>query len=144
MKILGAKYSCVVGSQLEALGVLGSKTWRKQTPIFFEKKCGSVFFNFLIQALLRPQITGGQRKLGSSLIWGAQRPREVYIWIFLNLLITVIRNLTRVLLKTCCLKRKIRRVPPLERKPAEFLKACQKVLEWIPVDFYLLLDNKSI
>ena len=44
------------GSQFEALGVLGSKSWRKQTLIFFQKKLGSVFYNFLIRALLRPQI----------------------------------------------------------------------------------------
>ena len=56
MKILRAKYSRIVGSQFEALGVLGSKSWRKQTYIFFWKKWGSVFFMFLIWALLRPQI----------------------------------------------------------------------------------------
>ena len=50
------KYSRAVGSRFEALGVLGSKSWRKQTLIFFQKKWGSVFFNFLIRALLRPQI----------------------------------------------------------------------------------------
>ena len=50
------KYSGTVGLQFEALGVLGSKSCRKQTLIFFGKKWGSVFFNFLIQALLRPQI----------------------------------------------------------------------------------------
>ena len=37
------------------------KIWRKQTPTFFktknqEKKWGYIFFNFLIWALLRPQI----------------------------------------------------------------------------------------
>ena len=30
------------------------KNWRKQTLIFFQKKLGSVFFNFLIWALWRP------------------------------------------------------------------------------------------
>jgi len=56
MKILRVKYSRAVGSRFEALGVLGSKSWRKQTPIFFQKKWGSVLFNFFIRALLRPQI----------------------------------------------------------------------------------------
>ena len=31
------KYSCAVGLKFEALGVLGSKSYRKQTPIFFKK-----------------------------------------------------------------------------------------------------------
>ena len=53
---LRMKYSRAVGSQFEALGVLGSKSWRKQTLIFFQKKWGSVFYNFLIRALLRPKI----------------------------------------------------------------------------------------
>ena len=56
MKILRVKKSRKFGSRFEALGVLGSKSWRKQTPIFFQKKWGSVFYNFLIRALLRPQI----------------------------------------------------------------------------------------
>ena len=55
-KKLCVKYARVVWLQFEAIGVLGSKSWRKQTHIFFEKKLGSVFFNFLIWALLRPQI----------------------------------------------------------------------------------------
>ena len=38
MKILCVKYSRAIESQFEALGVLKSKSWRKQTPIFFEKK----------------------------------------------------------------------------------------------------------
>ena len=37
-KKLCVKYARVVGSQFEALGVLRSKSCRKQTPIFFEKK----------------------------------------------------------------------------------------------------------
>ena len=56
MKILRAKYLRIVRSQFEALGVLWSKSWRKQTSIFFQKTWGSVFYNFLIRALLRPQI----------------------------------------------------------------------------------------
>ena len=56
MKILHVKKSRKFGSRFEALGVLGSKSCRKQTPIIFQKKWGSVFFNFLIRALLRPQI----------------------------------------------------------------------------------------
>ena len=40
MKILRAKYLPAVGLQFEALGVLGSKTWRKQTLIFFQKNGG--------------------------------------------------------------------------------------------------------
>ena len=46
MKILRAKYSRIVGSQLEALGVLGSKTWGKQTPTFI-KKNGGLFSSIL-------------------------------------------------------------------------------------------------
>ena len=38
---LHEKYSCAVGSQFEAIGMLGSKSWRKQTPIFF--KNGGLF-----------------------------------------------------------------------------------------------------
>ena len=56
MKILCMKKSRKFGSRFEALGVLGSKSWRKQTLIFFQKKLGYVFYNFLIWALLRPQI----------------------------------------------------------------------------------------
>ena len=45
------------------------KSWRKQPPIFFQKKWGSVFFNFLIQALLRPQIAIQQRANISPVIF---------------------------------------------------------------------------
>ena len=68
-KKLRLKYARVVRSQFEALGVLRSKSWRKQTPIFFKKKCGSVFFNFLIRALLRPQIAIRQRAHISRVIF---------------------------------------------------------------------------
>ena len=53
---LRVKYPWAVGSQFEALGVFRSKSCRKQTLIFLNKKRGSVFFNFFIWALLRPQI----------------------------------------------------------------------------------------
>jgi len=39
------KNSRAVGSRFEALGVLGSKSWRKQTLIFFEKN-GVCFLQF--------------------------------------------------------------------------------------------------
>ena len=56
MKILRVKKSCNFGLRFEALGVLRSKSWRKQTHIFFEKKLGYVFYNFLIRATIWSQI----------------------------------------------------------------------------------------
>ena len=76
MKKLRVKFPRAIGSRFEALGVLRSKSWRKQTPIFFQKKCGSVFFNFLIRALLRPQIAI-RRPANISCVM-------IHIWIVLN------------------------------------------------------------
>ena len=67
MKILPVIYSHAVRSRFEALGVLRSKSWRKQT-LFFWKKWGSVFFNFFIRALLRPQIVI-QRRTTILCVW---------------------------------------------------------------------------
>merc|ERR1712081_92020 len=57
LKNLRVIYLRDIRSRFDALGVLGSKSCREQTQIFFGKKWGSVFFNFLIRALLRPQIS---------------------------------------------------------------------------------------
>ena len=48
------KYSHGVGLRFDALGVLRSKLVDNRPPFF---KWGSVFFNFLIGAPLKPQIT---------------------------------------------------------------------------------------
>ena len=55
MKKLQIKKCHAVGSQFEALGVLGSKNLRKQNPIF-TKKWGSVFFQIFIQGKFRSKI----------------------------------------------------------------------------------------
>ena len=78
-KKLRVKYARVVGSRFEALGVLGSKSWRKQTHIFFWKKWGSVFFMFLIRALLRPQITIWRRANISHVIFSWFWPLKIKI-----------------------------------------------------------------
>ena len=65
--------------QFESLGELGSKSWRKQPPIFFQKKWGSVFFNFLIQALLRPQIAIRRRANISRVIFSWFWPLKIKI-----------------------------------------------------------------
>ena len=69
MKILRTKYSRIVGLQFQALGVLRSKIWRKQTPIFF--KWGSFFS--LIRALLSPQI---------MIHWHAKFLRAIFSWFY--------------------------------------------------------------
>ena len=57
MNKLRVKQSRDDESQFETKRWLGSKKCRKQTPIIFQKKCGSVFFNFLIGGTVWSQIT---------------------------------------------------------------------------------------
>ena len=52
MKILRVKKSRKFGSQFEALGVLGSNSWRKQTPMFFKNNGGLFSSNFGSEAQL--------------------------------------------------------------------------------------------
>merc|ERR1712081_88050 len=79
LKKLCMKQSCDVGSRFEALGVLGSKSCRKQTLIFFRKKWGSVFFNFLIRALLRSQIAIRIFAIFSRIIFSLFWPLKIKI-----------------------------------------------------------------
>ena len=55
------------------------KNMKKTDPPFFQKKCGSVFFNFLIQALLRPQIAIRQRAHISLVIFSKFEPLQIKI-----------------------------------------------------------------
>ena len=56
-KIIGVKKLQAMTLQFEALGVLESKSWRKETPILNQKQNWGLFsLTFFIQALLRPQI----------------------------------------------------------------------------------------
>ena len=77
MKILRVKKSRKFGLQFEALGVLGSKSWRKQTPIIFQKKLGSVFFNFLIRGTVGSQIAIRRRATNSRVIFSWFWPLKI-------------------------------------------------------------------
>ena len=75
-EILCVKNLHTVGLWFEALGVLRSKSWRKETP-FFVKKWGSIFFNVLIRALLRPQIAIRRRANISCVIFSWFWPLKI-------------------------------------------------------------------
>ena len=55
------------------------KKLKKTDPNFFRKECGSVFFNFLIRALLRPQIAIRQRTNISRIIFSWFWPLKIKI-----------------------------------------------------------------
>ena len=130
------KYSRAVGSRFEALGVLGSKSCRKQTLIFFGKKWGSVFFNFLIRALLRPQIAIRIFATFSHIIFSLFWPLKIKIsWKKLyghNTNITTSKFCTKIFQKNRKIFRKNRKIFQKNRKMLlKNRKWLQKTGKWL-------------
>ena len=71
-------YSGVLtNSNLRPDSASDKKSWQKQTPIFLKR--GSVFFNFLIWALLRPRIQIRWCKIFSCVIFSQFWPLQIKI-----------------------------------------------------------------